>query len=210
MNTKNMKWYIAGAVIIIVVGAYFFTRAPKEQSGQTPTKTQQSVSNTNNVPTTSSSTNTPTEDPQDIVPGLYKNPIQNTATQEGFVITDSKVENNIDKSGKATDDHLELTLKNTAGKDLSDVEVYYLITDTTTGQEEGYYKKLTGFDLKSGDTQAIHFDNGTDSGHFNANKDSLYYKSPNKLIFDISVNTAGYKTQTVQIAKDAGGAEQND
>jgi len=215
---QNKIGYIVGAVIILAIGAYVITRTPKKQQVQTQTNAQQqapsAASGTNNLQTTTapaeSSADTSAEDPQDIVPGLYKNPIQNTASQEGFVITDSKVENNTDKSGKVIDDHLELTLKNTAGKDLADFEVFYMITDTTTGQKEGYYKKLTDFVLKSGETQAIHFDNGTDFGHFKTNKNSLYYKSSNKLTFDITISVAGYKIQTVQILKDAGGAEQQD
>ncbi len=198
----------------MAIGAYVTIRTPKNQPAQTQIKTQQQVPNTKNTPTVTtpvqSNANTPSEDPEDIVAGLYKNQIQNTATQEGFVITDSKVENNTDKAGKAVDDHLELILKNIAGKNLTDFEVYYMITDIVTGQKEGYYKKLTDFVLKSGETQSIHFDNGTDPGHFKVNKDSLYYKSPNKMTFDITVSAAGYKPQTVQISKDAGGTEQND
>lgn len=214
---ENKIWFIWGTVIILGIGAYAITRTPKKQQVQTQTNAPQqapgATSGTDNSQTKAPVQNgaiNSSEDPQDIVPGLYKNTIQNAATQEGFVITDSKVENNTDKSGKAVDDHLELTLKNITGKDLSDFEVYYMITDMATGQKEGYYKKLTDFVSRSGETQAIHFDNGTDSGHFKANKDSLYYKSPNKLTFDVTVSAAGYKTQNVQISKDAGGAEQVD
>ena len=176
MNMQNKVWYIAGGMVFLAICVYGIASMPTKKPAQTKTQTstqQQTpsvASSANNAQTAAapapSTANSPAEDPQDIVPGLYKNPIQNTATQEGFVITGSMVENNVDKTGKATDDHLELTLKNTAGKDLADFEVYYMITDTTTGQKEGYYKKLTGFVLKSGETQAIHFDNGTDPGHF--------------------------------------------
>ena len=216
MNMQNKAWYITGGMVFLAICVYGIASMPTKKPAQTKTQTnaQQQAPSANNAQTTatplSSSANSPSEDPQDIVPGLYKNPIQNTAAADGFVVTDSKVENNIDKAGKAIDDHLELTLKNTAGKDLTDFEVYYLITDTMTGQKEGYYKKLTDFVLKSGETQAIHFDNGTESGQFKVNKDSLYYKSPNKLTFDVTVSAAGYKIQTVQISKDAGGAEQVD
>jgi len=203
-----------GAVIIVAIGAYAVMRISNNQLAPNQIKAPSAVSGTNNLPITKapaeSSANISAEDPQDIVPGLYKNPIQNAAVEEGFVITDSKVENNTDKAGKAINDHLELTLKNVVGKDLTDFEAYYTITDTATGQKEGYYKKLANFVLKSGETQTIHFDNGTDPGHFKANKDSLYYKSSNKLTFDITVSAAGYKIQNVKISKDAGGAEQLD
>jgi len=217
MNTRQKIWYAGGAIIILAICAYGIANMPTKKPPQTQTNAQQQAptpaSNTydnQTAATMQSNLNTSVEDPQDIVPGLYKNTIQNIATEEGFVITDSKVENNTDTAGKAVDDHLELSLKNTAGKDLADFEVYYLITDTMTSQKEGYYKKLSGFVLRSGETQAIHFDNGTEPGHFKVNKDSLYYKSPNKLTFDVTVSTAGYKIQTVQISKDAGGAEQQD
>ncbi len=207
---KNKTGYISGGIIILAAALFIIARMPKKQA---PSQKQASTAPTLTSPAPADIQNAataPDEDPGDIVPGLYQNPIQNTAAEEGFVITDSKVENNEEKNGKAVDDHLELTLKNTASKDLSDFEVYYLITDATTGQKEGYYKKLAGFVLKSGEVQAIHFDNGTEPGHFKANKDSLFYKSPNQLTFDVSVSAAGYKIQTVQISKDAGGAEQAD
>ena len=172
MNMQNKVWYIAGGAVFLAICVYgiasMSTKKPAQTNAQTKAQQQApgvaSSANNAQVAGTSapSSANVPSEDPQDIVPGLYKNTIQNTATTEGFVITDSKVENNIDKAGKTIDDHLELTLKNTAGKDLADFEAYYMITDTTTGQKEGYYKKLTNFVLKSGETQVIHFDNGTD------------------------------------------------
>ena len=217
---QNKIWYIAGGIVFLAICVYgianMFTKKPAQTKTQTNMQQQAPnvASSANNAQTTAapapSSTSAPAEDPQDIVPGLYKNTIQNTAAHEGFVITDSKVENNIDKAGKAIDDHLELTLKNTSGKDLTDFEAYYMITDAVTGQKEGYYKKLTDFVLKSDEIQTIHFDNGTDFGHFGANKYSLYYKSPNKLTFDATVSAAGYKIQIVQISKDAGGTEQVD
>ena len=211
---KNKTAYIIGGIIILVIGVFIFARMSKNQASpqkQTSTVTTPAQTPAPSTPVATQNTaNTPAEDPQDVVAGLYKNPIQNTAIQEGFVISNSLVENNTDKVGKVIDDHLELALKNTVGKDLADFEVYYAITDTVTNQKEGYYKKLTGFVLKSGETRGVHFDNGTDTGHFKANKDSLYYKSPNKLTFDVTVSSAGYKIQTVQISKDAGGAEQND
>ncbi len=163
-----------------------------------------------NVTPSTTISDTTSQDPQDIVPGLYKNPIQNTATQEGFVITAAIVENNTDAAGKAVGDHLELTLKNTAGKDLTDFEAYYTITDPTTNKKEGYYKKLTGFVLNSGETKSINFDNKQGDGHFSANKNSMYYSSTNKLLFTIMISTPGYKPQTTNVEKSAGGAEQKD
>lgn len=210
---KNKTGLIIGVMIILVVGAFIFARSNKKN---TPIKkqaatTQAPASASTTTPVaTQNNANIPVEDPQDVVAGLYKNQIQNTSAQEGFVISNSLVENNVDKNGKVIDDHLELSLKNISGKDLTDFEVYYTITDTVTNQKEGYYKKLTGFVLKGGETQAIHFDGAADAGHFSVNKNSLYYKSPNKMSFDVTVSSVGYKVQTVQISKDAGGAELND
>ncbi len=216
-------WYFTGAIAVLAIGVCVIASRPKKSSAPIQLTAQKQPATANNKPAEKNvaaintsgvpavaNPSVSTDDPQDVVAGLYKNPIQNTSTQEGFTIAGSLVENNVDKAGKVIDDHLELALKNTVGKDLTDFEVYYQITDMVTGQKEGYYKKLTSFVLKSGETQSIHFDGGTEAGHFSANKNSLYYKSPNKMVFDVTVSTPGYKLQTVQISKDAGGAEQND
>ncbi len=201
---KNLLYVGAGAIVLIA-GVIIYLHFGHKNSPSTNTNIV-----TTNAPTSTNTQSASTQDPEDVVPGLYKNTIVNTATQPGFTISDVKVENNTDASGKVINDHLELTLKNTSGKDLSDFEVYYLITDTATGTKEGYNKKLTGFTLKNGETTSIHFDNTQGAGHFSANKDSLYYKSTNKLTFDVSVSTPGFKIETAQVTKDAGGAETKD
>lgn len=149
-------------------------------------------------------------DPQDIVPGTYPNQIKNTATASGLSIVSGLVENNVDVQGKVADDHLELLLKNTSAQDMSNFEVYYTITDLTTATSEGYYKKLTGFVLKSGESKSVHFDGKTGVDHFGVNKDGLYFTSKNKLQFDIQVSTLGFQVAHLQILKDAGGAELKD
>lgn len=202
MNNK-LPYITGGGVLLLLVGFLFSNSQKSTQS--------QNTNNTVSVSPSISNTNTAaSQDPQDIVPGLYKNQIQNTATQVGFVIASTMVENNVDAAGKTVDDHLELTLKNTAGRDLADFEVYYTITDPTTNKKEGYYKKLTGFVLKNGETQQINFDNKQGDGHYGINKNGMYYSSPNKLQFNIQVSTLGYKSQTAQVFKDAGGAEVKD
>lgn len=201
MNNK-LPYIIGGGVLLLLVG-FLFSNSQKNAQPK----------NTNNALSVSPSTNTnaaTSQDPQDVVPGLYKNQIQNTATQVGFVIASTMVENNVDTAGKTVDDHLELTLKNAAGHELTDFEVYYTITDPTTNKKEGYYKKLIGFVLKNGETQQINFDNKQGVGHFTANKNSIYYTSNNKLLFDVTVSASGVKVQTTQIAKAAGGAETKD
>ncbi len=201
---NNKLPYIIGGGILLLLVIFLFSNSQKNSQSQ-------NTKNVLYVTPSAGSTNTVTSnDPQDIVPGLYKNQIQNTTTKEGFTIQAITVENNTDETGKTVGDHLELTLKNTAGKDLTDFEVYYTITDPTTNKKEGYYKKLTGFVLKNGETQQINFDNKQGVGHFTANKNSIYYTSNNKLLFDVTVSATGIKVQTTQIAKAAGGAETKD
>ena len=200
---NNKLPYIIGGGILLLLAGFLFSNNQKNNQPQ----------NTKNVlyVTPKAGENTVTsQDPQDIVPGLYKNQIQNSATKEGFTIVTTTVENNTDETGKTVGDHLELTLKSSAGRDLTDFEVYYTITDPTTNKKEGYYKKLTGFVLKNGETQQVNFDNKQGVGHFTANKNSIYYTSSNKLLFDVMVSTAGYKVQIAQVAKSAGGAETKD
>ena len=205
-NNNRIIRILGGVALLLTIGLlYQFTSKGGAKQIRTPSRVVPNVSN-NAIPTS----NTIAQDPQDIVPGLYKNPIQNTSTQEAFTITASQAENNTDQTGKVIDDHLELTLKNTTGKDLSNFEVYYTITDATANIQEGYSKKLPGFVLKKGNTQTIHFDNKSGDGHFSANKQSVYYKSSNQVIFDVTVSSPGYKAQTVQVTKAAGGAEVKD
>lgn len=153
---------------------------------------------------------TTSQNPEDIIAGLYPNPINNTASQEGFKIKSILVENNTDSTGLPTSDHLELTLANVSSSDLSNFEVYYTITDTTNNTKEGYYKKLDNFTLKAGMLGTIHFDNGTEPGHYSVNKNSLYYKSSNALQFNVIVSTPGYRIDQAQATKAAGGAETKD
>ncbi len=149
-------------------------------------------------------------DPQDIVPGTYQNKIKNTATARGLSIVSGLVENNVDAQGKVTNDHLELLLKNTSAQDMSNFEVYYTIADLTTQKSEGYYKKLTGFVLKSGEAKSVHFDGKSGAEHFGVNKDGLYFASKNKLQFNIQISTPGFQIAHIELTKDAGGAELKD
>jgi hypothetical protein len=202
MNNKITYVIGGGAIVVLVLFLAVNAQSGSKVSKQSNTALLQPTQNPQ--PTVSS------QNPQDIVPGLYSNPIQNASTTEGFVLSQAVVENNVDGSGKPVDDHLELSLKNTSGKDLTNFEVYYTITDTTNNKKEGYYKKLTGFVLKSGQTKSIHFNNQQGDDDFPVNKNGLYYTSSNKLLFDVEVSTPGYKIQTQQIEKAAGGAETQD
>ncbi len=149
-------------------------------------------------------------DPQDIVPGTYPNQIKNAATTSGFSIVSGLVENNVDTQGKITDDHLELLIKNTSAKDMTNFEAYYTVTDLLTNKTEGYYKQLTGLVLKSGESKSIHFDGKSGVDHFGVNKNGIYFTSQSKLEFDIQVSTPGFQVAHLKVTKDAGGAELKD
>lgn len=196
---KDKTIYIIGGIVILIVALVFVTRntGVKQATTSLGTNNQSSAQNV-------------TTSPQDIVPGTYKNEINNVSTMSGLSILSGLVENNVDSNNKVVDDHLELVLQNNSQKDMNNFEAYYTVKDLTTGQSEGYYKKLEGFVLKAGGTQAIHFDNNTGANHFGVNKDGIYFTSKNKLQFDVQISTPGFKIATLQIIKDAGGAETKD
>lgn len=137
-----------------------------------------------------------------------KNPIANTSTAAGLTVTKVLVENNVDPAtGKGTDDHLEVALKNTGAKPLTGVEVYYLISDPKTKATEGYYAKLDAVTIAPGATEVVNFDNTGRPGHVPVNKYSLYYTDKNALTIDVTASASGVKPATFTVKKDAGGAE---
>ncbi len=200
MNNKIL--FITGGVIAIVITA--------ASLGKSHTTTQIALIDHQVVVTKESTAAVTQNDPQDIVPGTYKNEITNTSTSTGLSIVSGIVENNLDTNGKIVNDHLELALKNFSPYDMANIEVYYTVKDLTTLHSEGYYKKLNGFVLKAGATQSINFDNKVGYGHFGINKSGVYFTSVNKLQFDVWVSTPKYKVAHIQIMKDAGGAEMKD
>lgn len=205
---SNKKIYIVGALLVVIAVLYITISSHQKTATSKVHKTTSTKSTTatsNNTASTNIST-----DPQDIVPGTYKNQINNISTRPGLMIVSGRVENNVDAGGKIISDHLELTLKNISTTDMHDLEMYYTVKDLTTNKSEGYYKKLTGFVLKTGETTSIHFDNKTESGHFGANKNSIYFASVNKLQFDVEVSAPQFQIAKIQIFKDAGGAEVKD
>jgi hypothetical protein len=195
-NNMNKKTYIIGAIILVIIGGIILSKS-FSPSNQKVSQTSSTVKNVSN-------------DPQDIVPGLYANSIKNTSTISGLKIESGLVENNVDKTGKIADDHLELVLKNSSTKDMNNFEAYYTVTDLVDSKKEGYYKKLTGLTLKAGETKTIHFDSNVGENHFGVNKDGLYFTGKNKMQFDVQISTPDFKVATIQIIKDAGGAELKD
>jgi hypothetical protein len=93
---------------------------------------------------------------------------------------------------------------------MSNFEAYYTITDTVTNKQEGYYKKLTGLVLRSGESKIIHFDTKVAENHFGLNTNGMYFTGKNKMIFDVQISSPEFKVATLKINKDAGGAEVKD
>jgi hypothetical protein len=147
-----------------------------------------------------------------------ENPIINNSTQEGFQVTSMLVENNYDPATKKdVDDHLEITLKNMAGKELADFLVYYTITDTdnTANKKESYIVKLTNFILKNDETKTVHLDNVNSfnnllTNHFGENPNSIYKTNIDAKVFEVIISTPGYKIVSEKVNKDAGGSEKAD
>lgn len=139
------------------------------------------------------------------------NPIKNTSTTQALTIDSVLVENNVDSSGAAVDDHLEVAVTNSGNADLTGFEVYYTITDPTTSDTESYYTRLpASFTVAPGASRVIHFDNTGETDHFAANQYSLYYTDPNALDVTVEVSATDSAPQTLAVAKDAGGAEEAD
>jgi hypothetical protein len=220
MNKKSII-IVSAVIVVLIVGGFLFKKSHNTQTlkmtDQKKVSTQKPVANTASTKNVSGTSDaTPSKD-LNVASGIaekptfVENPIKNDATTEGFKIVDALVENNIDPTTKKdVNDHLELSLKNISEKDMTDFEIYYTITDPAANVKEGYYHKLTGLILKSGETKSIHFDNGTGDGHFSENMNSIYRTTNPAKLFDVILSSPGYKIETTQINKDPGGAEKAD
>ena len=136
------------------------------------------------------------------------NPIANTSTAPGLEITSAMVENNVDPLTKeALEDRLQVSIKNTTSGPLSDLELFYEMTDTKTKATEGYYQPLTGFTIAPGGTGTVYFDDVGGAGHYPENLYSLYRTSKNEVVFSIEVSAAGYAPATAEAIKEAGVGE---
>jgi hypothetical protein len=142
---------------------------------------------------------------------VTENPIANTSTAPGLKIEQVLVEDNVNPAtGRDAPDHLEIALRNESEQELSDFEVYYEITDVTTGAKEGYYRKLEGFTIPAGSTRVVHFDNTGEPDHFPENEFSLYRLSRDELEFDVMVSAKGVAPQNLSIKRDAADNENPD
>jgi hypothetical protein len=137
------------------------------------------------------------------------NPISNSSTAQTLKITSVLVENNVDPvTGKAAEDHLEITLTNTGPTELSGFEVYTTYTDPTDKISESYYTALPAtFTIAPGANRVAHFDATGATDHFPVNKYSLFSTSRNALDVEVVVSANGAAVQTTTLKKDAGGAE---
>ena len=142
-------------------------------------------------------------DKQDNQPTFAENPIKETGTADlPIAIKDAKVEDN------ATADHLEISITNTGKDDLTNLDIYYTITDKVANKSEAYYEKLDGLSIKAGETQTIHFDNDVSKpGHYYGNMNGLYGTSANGLTFDVTLHGAGCKPYVFTVEKAKGTAE---
>ncbi len=151
------------------------------------------------------------DDLNDSTPTFADVPPQASTGPVGFRIQNILVENNYDEVTKqAAPDHLELVLQSTTSKDISNLTVYYIISDAKINKTESYIKPLKGFVLKANEIRTIHFDAGQKPDHFRANPNSIYYTTKDELNFTVTINADGYAAQTIQVKKDAGGAEAPD
>jgi hypothetical protein len=195
MNNKIIYAVIGIVGVVLVVGLVFIKGNNTSQPAPVTSTTKDA-----GVPS----------DPQDIVPGTYPNKIKNISTITGLNIKSVLVENNLDLNSKPTNDHLEITLKNSSNKDMNHFEIFYSVLDLTNNKKESYYKTLAGLVLKSGEEKTIHLGGKSLENNFGVNKDGIYFTSKNKLQFDIQVSTPEFKIATFQATKDAGGAELKD
>ncbi|HEY3292660.1 MAG TPA: hypothetical protein VGJ85_03405 [Candidatus Nanopelagicaceae bacterium] len=167
-----------------------------------PTKSAASTIVPSAQPSTASSSGTGVTLP------VASNPIVNTSTKPGLVITYAAAENNVDPTTNSPlGDQLELTLKNTTSIPMSGIEVYYEMTDIVTKAKEGYYQKLTGIVIPPNQASTIYFDGKNQPGHFPENQFSLYRSSPNEVDFKIWVSAPGVKIAQAAAVKSKGTGE---
>ena len=146
-----------------------------------------------------------------VVLPVAANPIVNTATAATLEISFAGVEDLVDPAtGKALDDRLMLTLQNTGSTPLTGIEVYYEMTDVTTGAMEAYYQKLDGLSIPAGQETTVYFDNKTDPGHYPENQFSIYRSSTNEVDFAIQASAVGAKIATATAVKAIGTGEKVD
>ncbi len=152
---------------------------------------------------------TGTATPSVVLP-VAVDPITNTATAPGLTVSNVLLEDNTDPSGKAIGDRLQFTIGNDTANPLSGIEVFYTMTDATTGAAESYYQALDEFIVPAKASATVYFDNSGESGHFPENPFSVYRSSTNQVDFVVEVSAPGLKIATATGAKSAGTGETGD
>ena len=156
-------------------------------------------------------TSSPAADTAGTVLPVDANPIVNSATDQSLQVTYAAVEDNVDPAtGQPIDDTLELTLTNTGSVPLTGLEVYYEMTDVTTGAMEGYYQALDGVTIPAGQETTVFFDNQSGVGHYPDNKFSLYRTSTNEVDFAVQVSANEAAIATAAAIKSVNTGEQAD
>ncbi len=147
----------------------------------------------------------------DTTPVMAENTIPAGGAAAPFRIVEALVENNFDPIAKiAATDHLELLVKNTGTVDVTGFSLYYRITDADSGAVEGYLRPLDSLILPGSGEVRLHLDDSGLPGHFRANPNGIYTTSQAGKTFNVTLAAQGFAPVTVEIAKDAGGAETAD
>ena len=190
-NRRFTATLLAGAVALAAL------------TGCTATATAGSLTSSPSASTSGSS---------DTVLPVDANPIVNDSSTPGLSVTYAAVEDNVDQAtGQAISDQLELTIANATSTDVSGLEVFYTMTDATTGQSESYYQDLGALTVPAGSDVTVYCDNGTGTGtgagHYPENTFSLYRSSSNQVDFTIEVSTPGLAPATAIATKGVGTGE---
>jgi hypothetical protein len=146
-------------------------------------------------------------DLEDAAPLSADNPIQENSMATGFTIDAIAVENNVDASGAGVPDHLELTVSNTTGNDISGFDIYYTLTDTVTGTVQSFYQSLPDLVLAANETAHLHFDTTSNPDHFRADPNSMFYTGQHALTVNVVLHANGFAPQMVSVGKDDPSAE---
>ncbi len=157
------------------------------------------------------------DDKLDPQPLQAANTIAQGGKPGGPAIAAAKVEDNFDSvTKKDVADHLEITIMNPAGADLTGLKVYFTIRDDKTLRTESYMRNLTAFKLNAGTSTVLHFDVGgsldanAPTDRFRANPNSMLYRTANAKTLTIQIASAGYAPSSITTKKDAGTAEKAD
>lgn len=146
----------------------------------------------------------------DKAPTFAESPITAGGIAPGFHIGEVLVENNVDPvAHKDAPDHLEIEVVNDGSTPLSGVTLYNTLTDSDTGAQEAtiYHPALS---VPPGGSARLHVDASGAPGHLRANPNSLYVTSPSAKVITVTLQRAGETAVSVQVNKDAGGAEKAD